>query len=491
MNPAGTGWVAGSAGAIAAPEEAAMNIARKSSNENDSRFGGPSMLIGLAVIVLVVQPIVYDHIAQADPTTLASSPVRSAPAVHLDSLIETPEITTLPDVPPTTPPATTPPATTLPTVADTTGSEPTAAETKPVDGAPSADPFAQVISPDVGEQCAAGLSADELTRFFSAPIGGFEGADYQRTFKLDDGRVLWTFQDAFVSGTLVHNVGMVQSGRCFTMLNSGSRSWLLGNQTSHMNEWHWILDGALSADGTEFHLYVAQMTARTDNYINGKVDVTGLHRVVLDAVTLEVKTVISETIDGLDLYGWSVTNDGDWTYLYSHCYLQFGHSKFGAHECATDTKLARIPLGQFDADREYWDGTAWNTEPASAVNLVEGLFIVPTGYGPLPSTNNPVNVRFTGDNYVMISNPGDWWGNTIFTATAEQPQGPWVIESQEELVVRKCEGTVSGGCSSYYASWIPWLDSNGDHIWAIGHNTWGVDTTSALWVYRPTFHRLV
>lgn len=386
------------------------------------------------------------------------------------------------------------PTTSLPSTTSSNDDESSAtAPDRRVETDPSTipDPFAPVTSRDEGEHCAANLDAAGIGDFFSQPIGTFQGADYQRAFKLPDGRVLWTFQDAFVSGTLVHNVAMVQSGRCFTTLNNGARSWLLGDQTSHMSQWHWIFDGAVSADGTEFHLYIAQMTARTGNYIDGKVDVTGLDRVVLDAATLDVKTVIAETIEGLDLYGWSVTNDAEWTYLYSHCYLQFGHSEFGAHECATDTKIARIPLGQFDADREYWDGTAWNTDPATAINLVEGLFIVPTGYGPLPSTNNPVNVRFTGDHYVMISNPGDWWGSTVFTATAEQPQGPWVIESKEELVVGKCEGTVAGGCSSYYASWVPWLDSSGDHIWAIGHNTWGVHTTSALWVYRPTFHRQV
>ena len=72
---------------------------------------------------------------------------------------------------------------------------------------------------------------------------------------------------------------MVQSGRCFTTLNNGARSWLLGDQTSHMRQWHWIFDGAASTDGTEFHLYVAQMTARTDDYIDGRVDVTALDRV--------------------------------------------------------------------------------------------------------------------------------------------------------------------------------------------------------------------
>jgi hypothetical protein len=72
---------------------------------------------------------------------------------------------------------------------------------------PTSDPFAMITSPDVGDHCAEGLSADALTDFFSEPIGALQGADYQRAFRLADDRVLWTFQDAFISGTLVHNVG--------------------------------------------------------------------------------------------------------------------------------------------------------------------------------------------------------------------------------------------------------------------------------------------
>ena len=95
---------------------------------------------------------------------------------------------------------------------------------------------------------------------------------------------------------------------------------------------------------------------------------------------------------------------------------------------------------------------AWNPDPVSATNIVDGLFIVPTGFGPLPSTNNPVNVRFDGEQFIMISNPGDWWGDRVFIATAAQPQGPWTVTSEEELVVGKCDGR-STDCSTYYGSW--------------------------------------
>src|SRR5262245_6102746 len=79
------------------------------------------------------------------------------------------------------------------------------------------------------------VPAVDLTAAFAAGPDGFRGADYQRAIDLPDGRRLWTFQDAFVARSgggdaLVHNVGVVQDGACFDLLQSGSAerpaSWL-------------------------------------------------------------------------------------------------------------------------------------------------------------------------------------------------------------------------------------------------------------------------
>ena len=51
---------------------------------------------------------------------------------------------------------------------------------------------------------------------------------------------------------------------------------------------------------------------------------------------------------GLQLYGWSVTSDPQYTYLYSHCYRQYGFDALlGYHPCSKNVKLARIPRGRF------------------------------------------------------------------------------------------------------------------------------------------------
>ena len=154
--------------------------------------------------------------------------------------------------------------------------------------------------------------------------------------------MLWTFQDAFIGDTLVHNVGMVQSGRCFTLLNDGARSWLLAEDTSHMRQWQWILGGGIGPDETRYHLFVVQMNETGDAYLS-RTRPTAFRHVVLDAGTLHTVEVVDESTAGGELYGWSVTSDATHTYLFSHCYQQFGYDTLlGFGECVADIELARV-----------------------------------------------------------------------------------------------------------------------------------------------------
>src|SRR4051794_16249576 len=92
--------------------------------------------------------------------------------------------------------------------------------------AAAADPLALPTSPNAGTYCATGRDAASLDAFFARPHGAYAGADYQRAYRLADGRVLWMFQDALVNTPsagqrIVHNMGMIQSGRCFRLLGRG------------------------------------------------------------------------------------------------------------------------------------------------------------------------------------------------------------------------------------------------------------------------------
>jgi hypothetical protein len=68
-------------------------------------------------------------------------------------------------------------------------------------------------------RCASGTSFDALGEFLAGDdAAGLGGADYARAIDLPDGRVLWTFQDAFlttgsslVGSSFHHNLAMVQT----------------------------------------------------------------------------------------------------------------------------------------------------------------------------------------------------------------------------------------------------------------------------------------
>lgn len=347
------------------------------------------------------------------------------------------------------------------------------ARTPTVDG-----PWGPITSPDVGNHCADGLAVDDLARFFAESIGPLQGADYQRAIRLPDDRVLWTFQDGFVDGVLVHNVGVVQSGRCFTVVNDDRRSWLLPDLTHHLTRWHWILGGDVGDAGTTVTLFVVQMEETGDSYLT-RPRPTVLRRVVLDARTLDVVDVVVEPATGEDLYGWSVTSDADFTYLYSHCYRQFGHATLlGFAPCVVDVKVARVPVGRFDARREYWDGSGWSHDHADAVPVVDGEFV--------GSGNNPAQIAFDGERFLLVEKRDDWWGTTVEFGVAEVPQGPFthVATIDEPLACDRSE------CNTYFASWVPWRDVDGGPIWSIGRNRWdGSLTATHLVDYRPTVVR--
>jgi hypothetical protein len=343
-------------------------------------------------------------------------------------------------------------------------------------GQPGDDPWRPLSSPDVGDECAEGLDADDLARFFSAPIGRLAGADYQRALRLPDDRVLWTFQDGFVDGTLVHNVGVVQSGRCFTLLNPDSRSWLLADRTSHMVRWHWILGGGISDEGATVTLFLVRMEETGPSYLS-RTRPTGLDRVVLDARTFEVVAIVPEQPTGDDLYGWSVTSDATHTYLYSHCYRQFGYKTLlGFAGCVAEVKVARVPVGRFDAPREYWDGSRWSSEPADGVPVVGGEFV--------GSGNNPAQIAFDGNRFVLVEKRDDWWGTTVEFGVADRAEGPFVhVASIDEPL-----GCDRSACNTYFASWVPWRERDGSSIWSVGRNRWdGSETADHLADYRPTF----
>jgi hypothetical protein len=330
-------------------------------------------------------------------------------------------------------------------------------------------------SKNTGTYCARGYDAASLKSFFGTVHGVWVGADYQRAYKLADGRVLWTFQDALINtptaGTkIVHNVGMIQSGRCFNLLGTGlgsnnPRPWLMADATDPFRTWYWPMGGEMDANGSTFHMLLAKMSEHGSTYLsNTAPEKTLLVHIRLS--DLRVNRVAPAPNDSAELYGFSVASDARYSYLYSHCQRQFplpGH-------CAETMKVARVPRGVLDATPSYWNGTRWTANDDAAKPVVSKAT---TGFGI-----NPGQVLFDGSRFLLIEKEGDWFGKKVVIQSASNAMGPW-----KTILTLSPANPCGGACNTYFASWVPWRETDGRMIFGISHNRWDGRPSK---YYRPT-----
>jgi hypothetical protein len=366
-----------------------------------------------------------------------------------------------------------------PTVPDATVLD-VVAETSLV-GAPTGEPL-----PHLPEAvCATDMSVDGLTAFFDArqPL---IGADYQRAYPLPSGRVLWLFQDAFLPTShgyeLVHNAGLLQSGACFQLLRSGSAEWpqpyLFGEETVPFARWFWPLGGDVGSDGN-LHVFVVEMVEHGGGFLRDTEPVA-TWLVTIDTDDLTVLDRQPAPNSSAALFGWSVVSAGEYTYLYAHCYRQFGYDPLWFapevlahdHGCTADVRVARIPRGEFTATPEYWDGVGWVADPSVAVPVIptEGRDV------------NPTQVALIDGRFVAITKIDDWWGRCIVVDVAPEAQGPWTTVG-EIPVENECSN-----CNTYFASIVPYGADDDSFVVALSCNTFSVVHDHDH--YTPTFLRV-
>ncbi|MEK7425048.1 MAG: hypothetical protein AAB131_14555 [Actinomycetota bacterium] len=344
-------------------------------------------------------------------------------------------------------------------------------------------------APTSAASCAGGVSAAELQTAFHHPglgPGGLVGEDYQRAQPLPDGRVLWTFQDVYLGGSgsnfgsahFVHNVGLVQTGSCYEILRQGTarspKSWIGGESERQLRSWLWPLDSVPAADGT-----LAQFMVKMQNP-TGKGAAPGAEPVGVWIAKLRLSdlSVISlqPAPDSGDrpLYGFSVTSDQRYTYLYGNCYRQFTNGGFPDDACGPKTYVARVPLGRPDVTPQYWNGTAWSADR--------------TGAAPVMTRGNSANamqVRRIGSRFVAVTKIDDWFGSTVAVDVAISPTGPWTPATSF------ITGTVCAECNTYAPHLLPWADTDGALMVAISNNAFDMrQAASDPTLYRPSFVRL-
>ena len=323
--------------------------------------------------------------------------------------------------------------------------------------------------------CAASTSADDISAYFASDKALLHG-DYQRTVRLAEGRILWTFQDAYVNNTsgrptLIHNAGLIQSGNCFQLLRSGTerdpKAWLLPGSTQTFHHWYWPLASAIATDGT-IRIFIAEMRELGDHYLAHTEPVATWIATIrqTDLAIVDARLAPNPTPS---LYGWSITSDRQWTYLYGYCYRQFGFDPVLGQDfrCSADVRVGRVLRGHLDDPPTYWNGTSWTPDPTAAVPV-------------MPRDNrtiNPAQVRFTGTQFVAVTKVGDWFGDTIYIDVAPTAHGPWTTITNDKIA------PLCDGCDTYFASFT--TEPVGSHAITIGisNNRW--DGHRSGW-YHPT-----
>lgn len=323
----------------------------------------------------------------------------------------------------------------------------------------------------------------DLNRLFDTEPAGIVGADYQRAIELPDGRVFWTFQDGAIRTgadriTVVHNVAAIQDGPCFTFLYGGSRTaprpYLFAGSTVPFRRWFWPLGAEVGHDG-RLHVFAAEMVERGDRYLS-VTEPVATRIAIIDLATLSIAWEGSPADSSADLYGWSVTSDHAWTYLYAQCHRQFGYDPVlgvPSHDldCSTRVTVARVPAGRLLDAPQYWDGGRWQPDRARAAPIV-------TTAGRRVNANQFV---WTGGRFVSVNKVGDWWGDTVEVSTSTSPTGPFVVTAQVPASPKCPE------CNTFFASWVPYAAGSRAPrtlAYSLSHNRWDGNISA---FYRPTF----
>ena len=322
--------------------------------------------------------------------------------------------------------------------------------------------------------------ATELTDAFAATPDGLRGADYQRAIDLPDGRRLWTFQDAYVArpgstDALVHNVAVVQEGGCFELLHGGTAdrpvSWLAASATASLKHWFWPLGATIPGDGT-VRIFLAEFDERGVQYLANATPVATWIATV-DATTLTPVDLQPAPDQGPALYGWSIASDTRFTYLYGHCYRQFGFGFLGHDGCTGTVTVART---SHDLQRplRYWNGTRWVARPSAAINIAPAA--APDG---TPRTINPTQFAHVDGRWIAVTKEGDWWGVRNYLDVAPHPAGPWTNVAVLDATAPDPDE------NTYFASIVAAEDGKVEI--GLSHNRWDGARTDD---YRPTFQSI-
>ena len=258
---------------------------------------------------------------------------------------------------------------------------------------------------------------------FAEPVGNWVGGDIPRIYPLPDGRQLWWLNDSFLPPDgqppvdqfeFVRNVLFERATDGTMTMHTATRDgepwdFLTHPDPDHFRRFFWPLGGTV--DGPLLKVFVAEMECLRPQWgICFRPVRTWL--ATYTWADLQLVDLQPAANDGVKpVYGFSVASDDEWSYLYGAGGEYNTPDEWGGSD---QTFVARVPVGRLEATPEYWDGTSWSPDAATAAPIVER-----------GCCDFRMSVIRWGDGYLGVAKEDEFVGRRMFVMTAPRPEGPW------------------------------------------------------------------
>jgi hypothetical protein len=345
----------------------------------------------------------------------------------------------------------------------------------------------------IATECTTGTDTATLNRLIGNQLADLAGFDTTRVIALPDGRYVWTVQDAFIArpgthaGSLrvptgfAHNALIVQTGNCFTTLHGAitpgdpcsvaDASYVGSDLTATCSRWFWPMSGGLDQFGRLAIFYVEMANDRGSGAAPPAHPV-GVWIARFNAATLDlISFAPAPASAGNIAYGAAVESDSSFSYLFGWSYDQFNLPD-PTSPPPSQMFVARVPLGQFDQQPQYWNGADWVAGRSAAVPIS----VTPDG------ASNPMQPRLIGGMWLSAVKDNDWNGSAVRIDVAPAPQGPWTTVQRATVPSR----TADGRTNTYAAHLMPWRSSAGNLVISLSNNAWKMDP---LALDNPTLYQ--
>jgi hypothetical protein len=354
---------------------------------------------------------------------------------------------------------------------------------------PTPGPPPPAAGPTVIDECSAIAPSDasdaaQFDRLWHLERNGpgWTGGDGAFSVRLEDGRIAWIFGDSFIGGVLpdgrrspdwhmVRNTVVVQSGTCLsTAIGGTAQAPTALLRPADPSAWYWPQTAV--ADGNLLHL-VMQRVVRTGS-TSWDFAIVGIDVVDLDLRTFTMAAARPLPVDGSVLWGTSVLEAEDATYVY------------GVENTPIDARLflARVDDPALGGRWQFYRGgeSPWTTEARDAAPLLAA----PTddAASPAPLTGMPATITVFADSegFVLV-NQAPVFGTAVTSRRAPAPEGPF---SPPELLATVAPPPGSPTAFTYGARVHPQLAANGLQLLS-----WNVSCSGDLLedasLYRPRF----